>query len=146
MPIVIPIDIMYDHSVRPAWMLREPIQQETRYIRQTGGPGRFAIISLYFKPNTIDSTAVFIDDTHLDESDIANYYDDELEHFPIAIAHGMARALNELHQVQQTIVNLTITLTHFRVHPIDSNEISYRTAGEMCVKEMLTKAMLVRLN
>lgn len=146
MPTVLPLALAYDQHVRPAWTLRDTIQLETRYVRQTSGAAHFAIITMRFEPSTMDAAVRFIDDAHLSDEDMAYFYEGDRTHYPRAIADGLAQALNELHQQQRTLVAMTITLTHFHVHPIDSNERSFRIAGHLCVQELLAQAALVHVD
>jgi translation elongation factor EF-G len=136
MSTIIPLDLVYSHTTSPARRLREAVNLEVRYVRQISGPGRFAIVYLTCAPSDVPLTVQLIDAAQLSAEDLEACYADGRECYPQALARGMAKALNELHEQQQTIVNLQIMLTNFRVHPVDSSEHSFVVAGEQAIRQL----------
>ncbi|MDO4540279.1 MAG: elongation factor G, partial [Syntrophomonadaceae bacterium] len=117
---------------RPEVAYRETIsrtaEENTRYVKQTGGKGQFAHLVLRLEPgegfefvNQIVGGAI------------------PREYIP-AVESGVKQALEEGVLKGYRVVNVKATLLDGSAHEVDSSEMAFRTAAMMSARECIRKA------
>ncbi|MFE7528300.1 hypothetical protein ACFU7Y_21650 [Kitasatospora sp. NPDC057542] len=102
-----------------------------RYVHQTSCPGDVAIVTVDFEP--------WEEGLHIESAPDATVdggpEPGETERFHTALAEGVRAELAE--QLPGVPVALALVVHHTVVHPVDSREHSFRTAGRLAVREAL---------
>jgi elongation factor G len=102
-----------------------------RFVRQTGGRGMFADVTLRVDPNEAGKGFVF-------ESKIVGGAIPK-EYIP-AVEKGVEDAMRTGVLAGYPMVDVKVTLTDGSYHEVDSSEMAFRIAGSMAFKEACLKA------
>ncbi|RJS25104.1 elongation factor G [Corallococcus sp. H22C18031201] len=118
---------------RVAWRetLREPVRQEYRYVRQTGGPGQFAHVVLEVGPAPRGAGLVFVDDTRNGAVP---------REFVPAIEKGVRGAMERGLREGFPLVDLEVRLVDGSTHVKDSTPQAFMMAGSLALQEAARRA------
>ena len=116
--------------------IKGPVTVESRFIRQTGGHGQYAVVELTFEPDR-DAVAVeFVNKTRGGTVPV--------EYIP-AVEEGIIDAAKAGGVTGYPVVNVRATLLDGKWHPVDSSEMAFNAAGAMALREALQRAGSVLL-
>ncbi len=131
------------HVGRPSVAYKETIrgsaEVESRFIRQTGGRGQYAVVTLRveaYTPPTGEDPIVFEDATKggvLPREYVA------------AVAQGVKDAATSGPLAGYPLLNVKAILLDGKHHPVDSSDLAFQQAGAMAFSEALEKATPVFL-
>ncbi|HET9823050.1 MAG TPA: elongation factor G [Burkholderiaceae bacterium] len=116
--------------------IRKSVEQEGRFVRQTGGRGQFGHVWLRIEPREAGSGYQF-------ENGIVGGVVPR-EYIP-AVDKGVQEALGNGIQAGYPVVDVKVTLFDGSYHDVDSNEMAFKIAGSMAFKEGTRKASPVLL-
>jgi elongation factor G len=108
-----------------------PAETRHRFIRQTGGKGMYADVSLRVEPQEAGKGFEF-------ENDITGGAIPK-EYIP-AVEKGVEDAMRTGVLAGYPMVDIKVTLTDGSYHEVDSSEMAFRIAGSMAFKEAVQKA------
>lgn len=108
--------------------IRKKVRVEGRFIRQTGGRGQYGHVWLEVEPNEAGKGFSF-------ESKIVGGVIPK-EYIP-AVKTGAEEACSAGLLGGYPVVDVKVTLVDGSVHPVDSNEMAFKIAGSMAIKEGL---------
>ncbi len=108
-----------------------PVTENTKYVKQTGGHGQYAHIVLVVEPLPPGKGFEFID--KIVGGAIPK------EYIP-AIGKGIIDAMEEGPYAGYPVVNIRCTLVDGSYHEVDSSEMAFRITGSMCFKAAFQKA------
>jgi elongation factor G len=111
--------------------IRKTVENETRFIRQTGGRGQYGHVVLKVEPQQAGAGFAFADGT---KGGVI-----PREYLP-AIEKGIKEALDSGVLAGYPIVDVKATVTYGSYHEVDSSEMAFKIAGSMCFKEAVAKA------
>jgi len=114
--------------------IRKTAEAEGKYIRQTGGAGNYAHVKLRIEPN--ESGFEFIDE--IKGGVVPQQYIEPIE-------LGIREALQGGVIAGYEVVDVKVTLFDGSFHEVDSNEMAFKIAGAMALKEAARKATPVVL-
>ncbi len=109
---------------------------EGKYIRQTGGSGNYAHCKLRVEPNEPGKGYEFIN--NINNQAIPTQYITPID-------EGVQQALERGILVGHPMVDIKVTLFDGSYHKVDSNEMAFKIAGSMALKEAARKAKPIRL-
>jgi elongation factor G len=104
---------------------------ETRFIRQSGGKGQFAVVEIDLEPTGPGGGFEFV--SKITGGSIP------LEYVP-AVDEGVQGALESGVLAGYPVVDVRVTLVDGKYHDVDSSEMAFRIAGSMAVKEAARRA------
>jgi elongation factor G len=116
--------------------IRRRAEGEGKYIRQTGGSGNYAHCKLHVEPNKPGKGYEFINDIK-DQAIPIQYI--------APIDEGVQRALEQGILAGHPMVDIKVTLFDGSYHEVDSNQMAFKIAGSMALKEAARKAKPIRL-
>jgi elongation factor G len=116
--------------------IRKSVEQEGRFVRQTGGRGQFGHVWLRIEPREAGTGYQF-------ENAIVGGVVPR-EYIP-AVDKGVQEALGNGIQAGYPVVDVKVTLFDGSYHDVDSNEMAFKIAGSMAFKEGARKASPVLL-
>ncbi len=116
--------------------IRKTGEAEGKYIRQTGGAGNYAHVKIRIEPNEPSQGFEFIDE--IKGGVVPKVYIEPIE---MAVREALQGGVIAGYE----IVDVKVTLFDGSFHDVDSNEIAFRIAGAMAVKEAARKATPVVL-
>jgi elongation factor G len=116
--------------------IRKTVEQEGRFVRQTGGRGQFGHVWLRIEPREAGSGYQF-------ENAIVGGVVPR-EYIP-AVDKGVQEALGNGIVAGYPVVDVKVTLFDGSYHDVDSNEMAFKIAGSMAFKEGARKANPVLL-
>ncbi len=116
--------------------IRKPVEQDFRFVRQTGGHGQFAHVVLKVEPREPGQGFEFI--SAVRGGNIPT------EYIP-PVRKGVLEALRNGPLGGHPVVDVKVTLIDGSFHPVDSSEMAFSTAASMGLKEALLKARPVLL-
>lgn len=123
----------------PSVAFRETItteaQQETKFVKQTGGKGQYAHCVIRIEPNTAKGFE-FVD--HIKGGAIPN------EYIP-SIQKGIHAAMEEGILAGFPVVDVRVVLLDGSFHPVDSSDMAFRTCASICFKDAFMKAKPILL-
>jgi elongation factor G len=134
--------------------LAKPVQVETRYIKQTGGRGKYAVIDMKFEPLTKDRVAEWTayredDGEKADPNNL--YFVDEIvggvvpgEYIP-AVQAGFRQACVKGAKYGFQCVDMEVTLVDGKSHDVDSSQDAFKLAAIECTRDAQLKAGIVLL-
>jgi elongation factor G len=119
--------------------LARPLELQTRYIKQTGGRGKFAVIHIRYKPldqDNIEEWQKWLADQG-EKPDINNvYFYDEIvggvvpkEYIP-SVEDGIRNMAKKGSKYPFPFVDLEAVLFDGKIHPVDSSQDAFRSAAE----------------
>ena len=105
--------------------IRKKVEQEGKYIRQTGGRGQYGHVWLEIEPLPVASGFEFVD--KIKGGRIPR------EYIP-AVEKGIKEALDSGVLAGYPVVDVRVTLFDGSFHEVDSSEIAFKIAGSQCFK------------
>ncbi|MBM3991763.1 MAG: elongation factor G [Planctomycetes bacterium] len=107
--------------------LAKMVDTEARYVRQSGGRGQFAVISVKFEPvQTEDNGFEFVD---------AIVGGSVPREFIPAAEKGLEAAFNSGGKLGFPFVNVRATLYDGKSHDVDSSEMAFQSAGHLAFRQ-----------
>ena len=106
--------------------IRRPIEQEGRFVRQTGGRGQYGHVWLKIEPQEAGSGYVF-------ESKIVGGVVPK-EYIP-AVGKGVQEQMQNGVIAGYPVVDVRVTLYDGSYHEVDSSETAFKVAGSMAFRE-----------
>ena len=116
--------------------IRRTVEQEGRFVRQSGGRGQFGHVYLRLEPQPTGSGFEFV--SAIKGGAIPQ------EYVP-AVENGVAQAMTNGGLVGYPVVDVRVTLLDGSYHDVDSSEMAFTIAASMAFKEALRKASPVLL-
>jgi elongation factor G len=116
--------------------VRKAVEQESKFIRQTGGRGQYGHVVLRVEPLEPGGGFQFVDGT---KGGVI-----PREYIP-AIQKGVKEAMESGVLAGYPVVDVKSTVTYGSYHEVDSSEIAFKIAGSMAFKEAMAKASPVIL-
>ena len=125
-----------DSELKPARVpYREKIKMKVeahgRHKKQTGGSGQFGDVWIRFEPQEESEEMIFAEEV-FGGSVPKNF-------FP-AVEKGLREAVNKGVLAGYPLVNLKATLYDGSYHPVDSNEMAFKTAAQLAYKDGIPRA------
>ncbi len=111
--------------------ISQPADQRHRFVRQTGGKGMFADVSLRVEPQEPGKGFEFVND--IVGGSIPK------EYIP-AVEKGIEEAMKSGVVAGYPMVDLKVTVNDGSYHEVDSSEMAFKIAGSMAFKEACQKA------
>jgi len=116
--------------------IRKKAEAEGKYIRQTGGSGNYGHCKIYVEPNETGKGYEFVND--IKGGTIPREYIKPID-------QGIQEALEGGVLAGYPMVDVKVTLFDGSYHDVDSNEMAFKIAGSMALKEASRKASPVLL-
>ena len=116
--------------------IRKPVEQEGKYIRQTGGRGQYGHVWLKIEPAEAGSGIAFVNEI------VGGVV--PREYIP-AIEKGVREQAENGALAGYPVVDVKITLFDGSYHEVDSSEMAFKIAGSQCFKAGALKASPVLL-
>ena len=116
--------------------IRKTVEQEGRFVRQTGGRGQFGHVWLRIEPQEAGAGYTFVNGI------VGGVV--PREYIP-AVDKGVQEALGNGIVAGYPVVDVKVTLFDGSYHDVDSNEMAFKIAGSMAFKEGARKANPVLL-
>jgi len=116
--------------------ITQPAKAEGRYVRQTGGRGKYGHVWLEVVPQETGAGFTFVD------AIVGGVV--PREYIP-AVESGIREALNNGVLGGYPVIDLKATLVDGSYHDVDSDEMSFKFAGSIAVKEALRRAKPILL-
>jgi elongation factor G len=107
------------------------VEQETRYVRQSGGKGQYGHVKIILEPNESGKGFEFIN--KIVGGAIPK------EYIP-AVEAGVRGAMESGVIAGYNVVDCKVTLIDGSFHEVDSSELAFKIAGSMAFKEAMKKA------
>lgn len=107
------------------------VEQEGKYIKQSGGRGQYGHVWLKVEPNESGKGFEFVNEVV--GGSIPK------EYIP-AVKKGVEEALDSGIRAGFPVVDVKVTLYDGSYHDVDSNEMAFKIAGSICFKEATKKA------
>ncbi|MGQ0587102.1 MAG: elongation factor G [Gammaproteobacteria bacterium] len=111
--------------------IRKKVEQEGKFVRQSGGRGQYGHCWLTLEP--LESGGGFVFENEVVGGRIPK------EYIP-AIEKGVEEALKNGINAGYPVVDVKVTVTDGSYHEVDSNEMAFKIAGSMGFKEGAKKA------
>ena len=111
--------------------IKKAVEQEGKFIRQSGGRGQYGHVWLKVEPQTDNKGFEFID--AIKQGRIP-------KEFIPAVEKGVREALDAGVMAGFPVVDLKVTLFDGSFHEVDSSEIAFKIAGAMAFKDACRKA------
>jgi elongation factor G len=111
--------------------IRKSVENETRFVRQTGGRGQYGHVVLKLDPQQPGKGFEFVDAT---KGGVI-----PREYIP-AIEKGIREAMDSGVLAGYPVVDLKASVTFGSYHEVDSSEMAFKIAASMCFKEAMGKA------
>jgi elongation factor G len=116
--------------------VRKAVEQEGKFIRQTGGRGQYGHVVIHLEPNEAGGGFVFVNKI------VGGVI--PREYIP-SVEKGIREALDTGVLAGYPIVDVKVTLLDGSYHEVDSSEMAFKVAGSMAFKEAARKASPVLL-
>ena len=116
--------------------IRQSIEHESKFVRQTGGRGQYGHVYLRIEPQEPGSGFEFVNEI------VGGVI--PREYIP-AVGKGVAEQMENGVIAGFPVVDVKVTLFDGSFHDVDSNEMAFKIAGSMCFKEGAVKADAVLL-
>ena len=111
--------------------IRKSVEQETRYVRQSGGKGQYGHVKITVEPNEPGKGYEFVD--KITGGVIPK------EYIP-SVDAGIQGAMQAGVLAGYPVVDVKVTLTYGSYHEVDSSELAFKIAGSMAFKDACRKA------
>jgi elongation factor G len=111
--------------------IRKKVEAHGRHKKQTGGSGQFGDVWVRFEPQFDSEELVFTEEV-FGGSVPRNFYP--------AVEKGLREAVNHGVLAGYPVVNLKATLYDGSYHPVDSNEMAFKTAAHLAYKAGIPEA------
>ena len=125
-----PVQVAYRETITAT------AEAEGRYKKQTGGHGQFGVANLILAPTERGSGFSF------EEKIVGGAIPRQ---FIPAVEKGVAETMAQGGHFGYPVVDVSVTLTDGKFHPVDSSEMSFKMAGSIGFKEAMAKASPVLL-
>lgn len=120
---------------KPQVAYRETITRQIvsviKFVRQTGGKGMYAHVVIEFEPSEPGQVFVF-------ETKVANGVIPKQYFRPVA--DGIKEAMSSGSIAGYPVIDIKATLLDGSVHDVDSNELAFRIAGSMALRDAVSRA------
>ncbi len=116
--------------------IRQSVEHESKFVRQTGGRGQYGHVYLRIEPQEPGSGFEFVNEI------VGGVI--PREYIP-AVGKGVAEQMENGVIAGFPVVDVKVTLFDGSFHDVDSNEMAFKIAGSMCFKEGAVKADAVLL-
>ncbi|WP_027159765.1 elongation factor G [Methylobacter luteus] len=116
--------------------IRSTVEQEGKFVRQSGGRGQYGHVWLRIEPKEIGSGYEFVNEI------VGGVV--PKEYIP-AVDKGVQEQLKSGVLAGFPVVDVKVSLFDGSYHDVDSNEIAFKIAGSMCFREGARKANPVLL-
>ncbi|MCH8055797.1 MAG: elongation factor G, partial [Deltaproteobacteria bacterium] len=116
--------------------VRKAVEQEGKFIRQTGGRGQYGHVYLRVEPQPAGTGFEFV--VAIKGGTVPR------EYIP-AVEKGVREATDSGAFAGYPIVDIKVTLLDGSYHDVDSSEIAFKIAGSMAFKDAVSKASPVLL-
>jgi elongation factor G len=116
--------------------IRSSIEQEGKFVRQSGGRGQFGHVYLKIEPQEAGAGYEFVNQI------VGGVV--PREYIP-AVDKGVQEAMTNGVIAGYPVVDVKVTLYDGSYHDVDSSEMAFKIAGSMCFKEGAKKAKPVLL-
>jgi elongation factor G len=116
--------------------IRTPVEQEGKFVRQSGGRGQFGHVYLRVEPQVPGTGYEFVN------AIVGGVV--PKEYIP-AVDKGVQEAMTAGVLAGFPVVDVKVTLYDGSYHEVDSSEMAFKIAGSMCFKEACRKAKPVLL-
>ena len=116
--------------------IKKAVDQDTRYVRQSGGRGQYGHVKITVEPNESGKGFEFINNT------VGGSV--PKEYIP-AVEQGVRGAMEAGVLAGFPMVDVKVTLYDGSYHEVDSSELAFKIAGSMAFKEACQKAEPVML-
>ena len=124
----------------PSVALRDTFAGEAtvtlRHVRQSGGPGQFAVVTVTARPSPRGRGLVFVDETRGGAVPAA---------FVKAVEAGVRAAMGRGVREGVPLVDVEVALLAGETHVKDSSAVAFEIAGSLALQEAAERAGLVRL-
>ncbi|MDD6024707.1 MAG: elongation factor G [Oscillospiraceae bacterium] len=111
--------------------IRQKVDQDTKYKRQSGGSGQYGHVKIIVEPNESGKGYEFINNV------VGGAIPKE---FIPAVDQGIQGALSSGVLAGYQVVDVKVTLYDGSYHEVDSSEMAFKIAGSMAFKEACRKA------
>ena len=111
--------------------ITKAVNQETKYVRQSGGKGQYGHVKILVEPNESGKGFEFINKT------VGGSV--PKEYIP-AVEQGVKGAMESGVLAGFPVVDVKVTLLDGSYHEVDSSEMAFKIAGSMAFKEACQKA------
>jgi elongation factor G len=111
--------------------IKRAVDQETRYIRQSGGKGQYGHVKIHVEPNESGKGYEFVNAV------VGGAI--PKEYIP-AVDAGIQGAMNAGVVAGFPVVDVKVTLFDGSFHEVDSSEMAFKIAGSMAFKDAMRKA------
>jgi len=111
--------------------IKKKVEQEGKFIRQSGGRGQYGHVWLTVEPQAMNKGFEFVDD--IKQGRIP-------KEFIPAVEKGCREALDAGVLAGFPVVDVKVTLFDGSFHEVDSSEIAFKIAGAMAFKDACRKA------
>ena len=111
--------------------IKQAIEHETKYVRQTGGRGQYGHVCLKFEPKESGEGFEFVNEI------VGGVI--PKEYIP-AVEKGIVEQMQNGVIAGFPVVDVKVTLHDGSFHDVDSSEMAFKIAGSMCFKEGAKKA------
>ena len=111
--------------------ITQPVKQDTKLVKQSGGRGQYAHVVIDVEPADQGEGYEFINKI------VGGVI--PKEYIP-AVDKGIQDSLKTGSLAGYPVEDLTVTLSFGSFHDVDSNEMAFRIAGSMAIKEAMKKA------
>jgi elongation factor G len=116
--------------------IRKSVEQEGRFIRQSGGRGQYGHVWIKLEPRESGAGYEFVNDV------VGGVI--PREYIP-AVDKGIKEAMQNGVLAGYPVVDIKVSLYDGSYHDVDSNEMAFKIAGSMAFKEGVMKASPVLL-
>jgi elongation factor G len=116
--------------------IRTPVEQEGKFVRQSGGRGQFGHVYLRVEPQVPGTGYEFVN------AIVGGVV--PKEYIP-AVDKGVQEAMTAGVLAGFPVVDVKVTLYDGSYHEVDSSEMAFKIAGSMCFKDACRKAKPVLL-
>jgi len=106
--------------------IKNIVEQEEKFIRQSGGRGQYAHVKLRLEPKDLGTGYEFINDV------VGGSIPKE---FIPAVDKGIQEQLKSGTLAGFPVIDVKVTLFDGSYHDVDSNEMAFKTAGAICFRE-----------
>ncbi len=111
--------------------IRKKVEQEGRFVRQSGGRGQFGHVVIKAEPNEPAKGFEFVNKI------VGGVI--PKEYIP-AVEAGVKDGLTTGQLAGYPVIDVKVTLTFGSYHVVDSSELAFKIAGSMAIKEAVLKA------
>jgi elongation factor G len=116
--------------------VRKAVEQEGKFIRQTGGRGQYGHVVIHLEPNIVGGGFVFVNKI------VGGVI--PREYIP-SVEKGIREALDNGVLAGYPVVDVKVTLLDGSYHEVDSSEMAFKVAGSIAFKEAARRASPVLL-